>query len=274
MTTGTKAPKDLDARLKDNMARIARKILVLSNKGGVGKSSVATGMAAVLNGKGKSVGVLDADIHGPSMSKMMGQEGMMLTGDDRGMNALEVREGLLLVSMAALLPDQDHPVIWRGPMKMGVLKQFLAEARWGELDYLVIDVPPGTGDEPLSLCQLLPDLTGAVIVTTPQDIALLDARKCVGFLRQLKIPILGIVENMSGFKCPHCDKDIELFKSGGGARAAKDLGIDLLGTIPFDPNMVRAADDGKLFVEEHPDSEAARAMREVVESVLRRQGVS
>ncbi|MCD6311351.1 MAG: Mrp/NBP35 family ATP-binding protein [Elusimicrobia bacterium] len=249
--------KQSDERIKTNMSRIKKKILVLSNKGGVGKSSVAASMAFALSKKGKKVGLLDADIHGPSVAKLLGFEGEKVTASPDGIIPHRVNPDLCAVSMASFLEHADSPVIWRGPLKMGVLRQFLADVRWGELDYLIVDSPPGTGDEPLSICQLIKDLTGAVIVTTPQDVALLDSRKCVGFLRHLSTPIYGLVENMSGLVCPHCGKEIDLLGTGGGEKAAAELGIPFLGKIPFDLEMVKAADKGESFVDEYPHSEAA-----------------
>ncbi len=255
--------KRLEMLLEKNMAQITAKILVLSNKGGVGKSFVAVNIAAGLSKLGAKVGILDADIHGPSVAKMLGFEGKPPMMDEQGIIPFSVNSNLVAFSMASLLQDPDMPVIWRGPLKMGVLKQFLAEVNWGKLDYLAVDSPPGTGDEPLSVIQLIRNLTGAIIVTTPQDIALLDSRKCVHFLRQLSTPILGILENMSGLVCPHCGKQIELFKSGGGEKAARELGILFLGKIPLDPHIVESTDNGKPLVESYPDSEAAKILMSI-----------
>ncbi len=260
----------LEALLERNMAQITAKILVLSNKGGVGKSFVAVNIAAGLSKLGAKVGILDADIHGPSVAKMLGFEGKQPEMDENGILPFSVDSNLVAFSMASLLQDADTPVIWRGPLKMGVLRQFLAEVNWGRLDYLVVDSPPGTGDEPLSICQMIKDLTGAIIVTTPQDIALLDSRKCVHFLRQLSVPILGIVENMSGLTCPHCGKKIDLFKSGGGEKAAQELGIPFLGKIPLDPNIVDSTDTGRPFVVSHPNSESAKVLMSICELVDKR----
>jgi Mrp family chromosome partitioning ATPase len=252
--------KRLEALLVENMARISAKILVLSNKGGVGKSVVAVNIAAGLARQQAQVGLLDADIHGPSVAKMLGFEGKAPRMDTEGIIPFRINPNLLAFSMASLLEHADTPVIWRGPRKTGVLRQFLAEVLWGKLDYLIIDSPPGTGDEPLSICQMIHNLTGAIIVTTPQDIALLDSRKCVRFLQQLSVPILGILENMSGFSCPNCSTRINLFKSGGGEKAAREMGVPFLGQVPLDPRIVETTDDGKPFVEMYPDSEAAKTL--------------
>jgi len=255
--------KRLETLLARNMAQIAAKILVLSNKGGVGKSAVAVNIAVCLSQKGAKVGLLDADMHGPSVAKMLGFEGKKLSVDSNGISPYPVNPNLDAISMASFLENADTPVIWRGPLKMSALRQLLAEVDWGKRDYLIIDSPPGTGDEPLSVCQLIHNLTGAIIVTTPQDIALLDSRKCVSFLRQLSTPILGILENMSGLTCPHCGKNIDLFKSGGGEKAARELNIPFLGRIPLDPRIVETSDNGKPFIEIYPDSEAAKVIEKV-----------
>jgi ATP-binding protein involved in chromosome partitioning len=241
---------------------------VLSNKGGVGKSFVSTSLALLAAQKELKTGILDADIHGPSIAHMLGFAGIPLgITEENVIEPISVMENLVAVSTASLLKSQDDSVIWRGPLKMGLLKQFLAEVNWGELDLLVIDSPPGTGDEPLSIAQLIPDISGAVVVTSPQDVALLDARKCISFLNQLRVPTLGILENMSGMRCPHCGKPIDVFKQGGGKRAAEDLSVPFLGAIPIDPAIVEASDTGKPYVLEHPDSDAAKVLGNIIEEV-------
>lgn len=261
---------DLDRKLKENMAKIKHKIVVLSNKGGVGKSAVAINLACSLSKRGFEVGILDADIHGPSVAKMLGFEGQRLSSTTEGMLPVMVSPKLRALSMASLISSPDVPVIWRGPLKMTALKQFLAEVVWGELDYLIIDAPPGTGDEPMSICQLIPELEGGIVVTTPQDVALSDSRKCVGFLQQLRVPTLGILENMSGFICPHCGKSIDLFKTGGGEKAALELKVPFLGKIPFDLNMVKSSDEGKPLVFEYKDSQSTPIFEEVVKNLVER----
>jgi len=262
------AGKKLDNQLKENMSRIKHKILVLSNKGGVGKRSVAVNLACSLSEKGYKVGILDADLHGPSVAKMLGFEGKRLKGGPEGIVPMNVTSNLVAVSMASLIETSDAPLIWRGPLKMMALKQFLGEVQWGDLDYLVIDSPPGTGDEPLSICQLIPELEGGIIVTTPQGVALLDSRKCVNFLKNLKIPILGIIENMSGLKCPHCGKNIDLFKSGGGEEAAREFQLTFLGKVPIDLNIVIAADEGKPYICQYKDTETAQIFNMIVEAII------
>jgi len=262
------AAKKLNDQLKNNMSKIKHKILVLSNKGGVGKSSIAVNLACSLSEKGYKVGILDADLHGPSVAKMLGFEGKRLQGSPEGILPMSVSSNLVAVSMASLIETSDAPLIWRGPLKMMALKQFLGEVQWGNLDYLVIDSPPGTGDEPLSICQLIPELEGGIIVTTPQGVALLDSRKCVNFLKNLKIPILGVIENMSGLKCPHCGKNIDLFKSGGGEKAAQEFNLPFLGKIPIDLNIVNSADEGKPYIFQYKDSETAQIFNKVVELII------
>jgi len=263
-----KTENNLDEKLKNNMANIKHKILVLSNKGGVGKSSIAINLACSLSEKGFKVGILDADLHGPSVAKMLGFEGKRLQGSPEGIIPMSVSPNLVAVSMASLIETSDAPLIWRGPLKMMALKQFLGEVEWETLDYLIIDSPPGTGDEPLSICQLIPELEGGVIVTTPQKVALLDSRKCINFLKNLKIPILGIIENMSGLKCPYCGKNIDLFKSGGGEKAALEFNLPFLGKIPIDINIVNSTDEGKPYIFQYKNSETAQILNKIVELIL------
>ena len=258
-----------DMMIKENMGKIKHKIIVMSGKGGVGKSMVASNLALGLVKKGKRVGILDTDIHGPSLGKMLGIEGRYMIPSEKK-NALIPIEvnNIKVVTMASLMQDSDTPVIWRGPLKMGAIKQFLGEIEWGELDYLIIDSPPGTGDEPLSICQLIPEADGSIIVTPPQDVALIDSRKTVRFSQTLKIPVLGIVENMSGFKCPHCGESINLFKVGGGEKAALSLQVPFLGRIPIDPDIVDASDDGKPYIYDFEDHDAARNIQEIINKII------
>ena len=255
-------------KLDRRLSRIKHKVLILSGKGGVGKSTVAVNFAVALAAAGKKVGLLDVDIHGPSVPKMLGLENMPLHGTGDALYPLEVGDNLRVMSIGFLLRDNDDAVIWRGPMKMGVIKQFLSDVEWGDLDYLIIDSPPGTGDEPLSVAQLIPDADGAVIVTTPQNVALIDVRKCVTFCRQLNLPVLGVVENMSGFVCPHCGERTDLFKSGGGGGMADDMEIPFLGAVPFDPAIVLSADMGEPFVTKHPGTETGRIFAALVAPLL------
>jgi len=199
---------------------------------------------------------------------MLGAEGKGLGGSGNGIEPVHVLPNLKAASVSFASPSADYPIVWRGPVKANVIRQFLEEVNWGDLDYLIIDAPPGTGDEPLSACQLIPGVSGAVIVTTPQDVAILDARKSVSFARQLKIPVIGIIENMSGFICPHCGKEVDLFKRGGGEKAARDMGVPFLGRIPFETELVDLADRGIPFVSsEQADSASSRAFKEICRKI-------
>ncbi len=253
-------------KLAARLCRIKRKVVVLSGKGGVGKSTVAVNLAAALAGAGKRVGLLDIDIHGPSIPTMLGLEGSKVSGPDGAMLPVEV-DGIKVMSIGFFLEDQDHAVVWRGPMKYGMIKQFLKDVDWGELDFLVIDSPPGTGDEPLSVCQLVaPD--GAVIVTTPQRVAAVDVRKSITFCRLLEVPVLGVVENMSGFACPKCGQVTPILSAGGGRRISDDMGVPFLGEVPIDPALAEAGDSGRVFLRHHPSGSTAKAMEGMVKAVL------
>jgi Mrp family chromosome partitioning ATPase len=261
------AAKEEDIKISRTLARIKNRILVFSGKGGVGKSTVAANLALALSLRGQKVGALDVDIHGPNLAKMLGVEDHRMDISGEAITPVQVNENLKLVSMSFLIRDPDLPVIWRGPMKMKVIQQFLGDVDWGDLDWLIIDSPPGTGDEPLSVAQLIP-ATGAVIVTTPQEVSILDSRKAVVFAKKLNLNILGVIENMSGLTCPYCGRRIDLFKVGGGEAAAVDMGIPFLGRIPIDPQIVTSGDAGKPFADIATDSEAARAFGQIVEKIL------
>jgi ATP-binding protein involved in chromosome partitioning len=255
-------------RINETLSKIKNRILVFSGKGGVGKSTVAVNLAVAISERSMKVGLLDVDIHGPNVAKMLGVENkQMEPADNNTIMPVRVSKNLSLVSMSFLLQDPTSPVIWRGPLKMKLIQQFISDVLWGDLDYLIIDSPPGTGDEPLSVAQLIP-ATGAIIVTTPQEVSLLDSKKAVNFARKLNLKIYGIVENMSGMKCPHCGKTIDLFKTGGGGRAAKELNIPFLGAIPIEPKIVTLGDDGKSFMLHYRESEAAKAFEEVVNKIV------
>jgi len=252
-----------DARLKARLSRIKRKIIVMSGKGGVGKSTVAVNLAMSAMLAGQRVGLLDVDLHGPSVPTMLGLIGCRLEQGDDGMLPVEIG-GLKVLSVGFLLKHTDDPVIWRGPMKMGVIRQFLEEVEWGDLDLLVIDVPPGTGDEPLSVCQLIPELDGAVIVTTPQKVAAADVRKSINFCKELNVKVLGVIENMSGFACPKCGEITPILRAGGGRLMAEEMQVPFLGSIPIDPLIAVSCDEGKAFVESGTSSPAAGAFRQIV----------
>ena len=256
----------LDQQLAENLSRIKHTIVVISGKGGVGKSTVAANLALVLAKSDEcQVGLLDADIDGPNIPKMLGVEDGYVASFSNRFAPVSVKPNLGVISMAFFLPDRDSPVIWRGPLKSGAIKQFIGQAAWGDLDYLVVDLPPGTGDAPLSTAQLIEDISGAIVVTTPQDVALLDSRKAVTFAKKLNIPVMGILENMSGYVCPHCGAEVNLFKMGGGEIAAKEMGVPFLGRVPMDPRIVESGDSGTPFVESFPDSPAAESFLKIVE---------
>jgi len=262
----THAPQGLPPRSKIDVKHV---ILVLSGKGGVGKSTVSVNLASALSAHGRMVGLLDLDIHGPNIPKMLGIEDQRPAVLAKVLEPVHVTGKLAVMSMAFLLPDTSTPVVWRGPMKMAVIQQFLDEVNWGSLDYLVVDLPPGTGDEALTIAQLAPNLRGAVIVTTPQDVAVLDAVKAIKFIEKLEIPVIGIIENMSGMICPHCGDTIDLFGRGGGEKAAQELGVPYLGSIPLDPEMVKAGDEGRPYILRHANSPTWRAVDAVMENLVK-----
>lgn len=252
--------------LQARLGRIRHRVVVLSGKGGVGKSTVAVNLAVALALSGERVGLLDVDIHGPSIPTMLGLEGETVQRCEDGILPVDLG-GMKVMSLGFMLKSQDDAVIWRGPMKAGIIKQFLKNVAWGDLDFLVVDAPPGTGDEPLSLCQLIGRMDGAVVVTTPQKVAAVDVRKCISFCRKLDLPVLGVVENMSGFSCPACGAVTRVFRSGGGSRLAQDMNVPFLGAIPLDPQIADCCDEGHAYLTRHADSVAARTMREIVEAI-------
>jgi Mrp family chromosome partitioning ATPase len=274
--------------------QIKHKIMVLSGKGGVGKSTVATGLALSLARQGKKVGLMDIDITGPNIPKMLGLEEADLNVEEGQIHPVDGPSGLKVISMAFLLEDPDKPVIWRGPIKLGAIQQFIGDVAWGELDALIIDFPPGTSDEPLTVSQSLPGIDGVVIVTTPQEVALLDSRKSINFAKTISVPVLGVVENMSGYtlrgtSTPNstvsvmgpggapidCQSDgegkwemtLDIFKSGGGEESSKEMEVPFLGALPFDPGIVRGGDDGVHRIIAEPEGETARAFESIVKAV-------
>jgi len=261
--------KPEDVKLIRKLSKIKHTIVVMSGKGGVGKSTVSVNLAVGLSMRGFEVGILDADIHGPNIPKMLKVEDAQLVADDEGIYPAVIPPHLKVMSMAFLSPDRDQPIIWRGPMKMGAIRKFIEDVYWGELDYLIVDLPPGTGDEPLTIAQLIPNADGSIVVTTPQDVALLDSRKTVVFSEGLHLPVVGIVENMAGLICPHCGKEIDLFKVGGGEKAAHDLEVPFLGRVPIDPDVVNTGDEGIPIVAANPDSPAAKAFDVIIEKVIK-----
>ena len=258
-----------EEKLKARMSKIKRKIAVISGKGGVGKSTVTVNLATAfaMHGHADRVGILDADIHGPSVPKIMGLTGQRLQVGPQGVFPASGSSGIKVVSMDFLLPDENAPVIWRGPLKMTAIRQFLSDIVWGDLDFLLIDLPPGTGDEPLSVAQLLPEMDGVVIVTIPSEVSQIVVKKAVIFARKLGMPVIGIVENMSGFVCPKCGARIDIFRSGGGRKIAEELSVPFLGSIPIDEKVAEDSDKGVPFIVEHADSPASKAFMEIVRKI-------
>ncbi len=252
------------------MEGVARKYIVMSGKGGVGKSTIAVNLAASLALQGKRVGLLDVDIHGPSVPTMLGLEGHRLEAAGERMLPAELPAlgGLKVMSIGFMLSARDAPVIWRGPMKNGIIKQFLAEVEWGDLDFLIVDCPPGTGDEPLSVIQLIGDADGAIIVTTPQEVSAIDVSKSINFCEQLGLPVTGILENMSGFMCPECKKISYIFKREGGKRLAERYGVSFLGSLPLDPAIAEAGDEGAPFVSRPIDSRISEVYEHIARSLI------
>lgn len=257
-------------KIEASLCKIRHTFLVLSGKGGVGKSTVAVNLAMSLAMEGYKVGLLDIDIHGPSVPTMLGLTRELVFQSDEGGDLEPVRlsENLSVMSIGFFLERNDQAVVWRGPMKTGMIRQFLADVNWGNLDALIVDCPPGTGDEPLSIIQAIPNADGAIVVTTPQEVALADVRRSISFCRLLKLPVIGLVENMSGLICPHCSKSVPLFKQGGGKKLAAEMDIPFLGAVPLDPTLVTAADNGEPYIAKYRESAAARAFLDTIKPLL------
>ena len=254
-------------RLRDRMKNIKYKIAVMSGKGGVGKSTVSVNLAYALIKKGYKVGLLDADLHGPDVPLMAGVKEKFPYSTPEGILPIEGPLGLKVMSIQLLLEDDNAPIIWMGPVKAKAIEQFLADVVWGELDYLIIDMPPGTGDEAITISRSIPDLTGIVIVVTPQDVAIFDAKKAVNMAKIVQVPVIGIVENMSGFLCPGDGKIYYIFGKGGGEKAAKELGVPFLGGLPLDLKVRELADEGKPFVLLYSESEVGKRFMEIVDKI-------
>lgn len=259
--------KHQEDHVKERMLKIKYVFVVMSGKGGVGKTTVSVNLAYALSLLGSQVGIVDIDLHGPNIAKMLGIEKKAIFACEFGIEPIEVNKNLKAVSIALTGYEPDQPIIWRGPVKSAIIRQFLADVNWGNLDYLIVDSPPGTGDEPLSACQLIPNVSGIVIVTTPQDVAILDARKSVLFAKEMKIPVVGIIENMSGFICPHCNKETDIFKKGGGEKAALELKVPFLGRVPFQPEFVDFGDKGTPFVSFNEKTKSAQAFITIVDKI-------
>lgn len=263
----SRMPKpDPDELARQSLKKIKQKFIVMSGKGGVGKTSVSVNLAIALANKGYEVGLLDVDIHGPDVPRMLGLTGMLAADTNRQMTPMPYSDNLKVLSMESLMPDKDTAIIWRGPVKHTAIRQFIGETSWGDLDYLIIDSPPGTGDEPLTIAQLIPDAK-AVIVTTPQEVSLADVRKSISFCRNVNMRIFGLIENMSGFTCPHCNTVVDIFGTGGGEKTALAYGIQFLGRIPFDPDMVKCGDNGIAFQDKFKTSAITQAFQKITETM-------
>ena len=256
-----------DQVIASSLSKIRHRIMVMSGKGGVGKSSVAAHLAVGLSSRGLQVGLMDVDLHGPSIAKIMGLKGLLDVYQNQFAIPKAFNDNLKVVSMQSLMRNSDDAVIWRGPAKTGVIRQFVGDVKWDELDYLIIDAPPGTGDEPLSVAQTIPDAQ-ALIVTTPQDVALTDVRKSINFCKTVNLNILGLVENMGPFPCPCCGEIIDIFKSGGGEKTAQAMEIPFLGRIPFDPEVVKACDKGSPLHKREQESGFTEALDKVIVKII------
>ncbi len=258
----------MNQQIRERLSGVKYKIIVLSGKGGVGKSTVTANLAATLAKLGYSVGVFDYDFHGPAMARMLGVLGAQLQAFPMGIFPITGAAGVKVISLAFLLPDEKTPVIWRGPLKYKALQELMSNVIWGQLDFLLFDLPPGTGDEALNIAQNIPDITGAVVVTIPSVVSQVAVEKSAEFCKQLNVPLLGVIENMSYFRCPHCGEVTEIFGSGAGERIAEEEGIRLLGRLPLDPNVARCLDEGRPVPLCAPESETARAFEELAKKLV------
>ena len=265
---GEKDTKDL--QVQANLAKIKHRIVVMSGKGGVGKSFVAVNLAFGLALQGKKVGILDVDVHGPSIAKLTNIEGKPIEANpESGLPMpIKVATNVYALTVASMISSDDSPLIWRGPLKMALIKQFFSDFDWPELDYLVVDCPPGTGDEPLSVFQTLGSVDGTVIVTTPQDVAILDVKKSVSFAEQLKVPILGIIENMKYFRCPNCDEQTAIFKGNQLDKLLSDHSIERLAELEMDPRIAQTSDEGKPYIYHYNGLPSAIALMKAVENII------
>ena len=263
----TQSPQDKQQEMmREALSKIKNKLFVMSGKGGVGKSSIAANLATGLADKGFKTGLMDVDLHGPSIAKIMGLDGMLGISPNRKLIPYKYNDNLVVVSMQSLMQDADQAVIWRGPAKAGMIQQFIGQVEWGALDFLIIDAPPGTGDEPLTVVQSIPEAK-AIVVTTPQEVALSDVRKSINFCQTVKLPVIGLIENMGPFKCPGCDAEIILFKSGGGKRTADKMEIPFLGTLPFSPEVVIASDDGTPIITKNRNNDFSMALDKIIGAI-------
>ena len=255
-----------DAGLKASLSRIKHTFIIMSGKGGVGKTSTSVNLSIALANRGYRVGIMDVDLHGPDVPRMLGLNGMLDLGPSRKLQPMRYSKNLSAVSVESLTPTKDDAIIWRGPVKFSAIQQFIADVEWGDLDFLIVDAPPGTGDEPLTVAQTIPDAK-AIIVTTPQEVSLADVRKSINFCKIVKMEIYGLIENMSGFACPHCQSVLDLFGSGGGEKTAAEAGISFLGKIPFDQKVVECSDAGASYQARHADSQVSEAFNILAQKI-------
>lgn len=259
---------DQDVAVQKSLDRIRHKLIVMSGKGGVGKTSTSVNLAIALARKGSRVGIMDVDLHGPDVPRMLGLKGILDLTENRKLAPARYSDNLHAVSIESLTANKDDAIIWRGPIKFSAIRQFIGDVEWGDLDYLVIDSPPGTGDEPLTVAQTIKDAK-AIIVTTPQEVSLADVRKSINFCKTVHMEIFGMIENMSGFACPHCGETVNLFGQGGGQRTAEQFDIPFLGSIPFDPRVVACGDSGACYAENYADSAVTQAFEKIADRVTR-----
>jgi ATP-binding protein involved in chromosome partitioning len=266
--TDCKADKNEHNRwlVNKRMNEIKHKLIIGSNKGGVGKSTVTTNLAIALAEKGFAVGLADADLHGPNIPKLLQAENVRLKSTDVGIDPYETANGLKVASLGFLIEDPNMHIAWRDAVKYDFIIELLGNINWGPLDYLLFDLPPGTGNEQITIIDFIGDVDGAVVVTTPQDLAILDARKMISFARDSNVPIVGVIENMSTMSCPHCKEDIDVFKKGGGRKLAEELVLPYLGSIPLDGEIVANSDSGEPVVLSRPDSDAAKAFMKLADN--------
>jgi Mrp family chromosome partitioning ATPase len=270
-----KAPVDFKLSPDDESIKdISNVLVVMSGKGGVGKSTVAANLAVELSSRGFQIGLVDADMHGPDIPQMLGLiDDRPVVDENKKIIPVKYSNNLRVISIEYFLPSRDTPVIWRGALKHKMIEQFIKDIAWGKLDFLIFDLPPGTGDEALSIIQIIPKVTGFIIVGTPQEVAMIDVRKAINFAKQLNEPVLGLIENMSGFVCPHCGETTYIFKKGTGESISKEFGINFLGSIPIEESVVEDGDDGTPMVLSHPESNSARSFRKIVDNVLDQAGL-
>lgn len=255
-----------DAAVNQSLGRIKNKLIVMSGKGGVGKTSTSVNLSIALANKGYKVGIMDVDLHGPDVPRMLGLTGMLGLSKSQKLEPMRCLENLSAVSIESLTSSKDDAIIWRGPIKFSAIKQFIGDVEWGDLDFLIIDSPPGTGDEPLTIAQTITDAK-AIIVTTPQEVSLADVRKSISFCKTVKMDIFGMVENMSGFECPHCGESVDIFGSGGGEKTAAAAGVRFLGRIPLDPRVVACGDSGSSIQTTYADSPVSKAIGGIADKV-------